>query len=181
MVATLQEFRDAKEMVELERRRAETHGAGLPSTVEVGAMIEVPSILWDLDRLAAEADFLSVGSNDLFQFLYAADRDSPRLARRYDPLTSPFLTVLKQIAATGTRHGCRVTLCGELAGRPVEALILVALGYRNLSMNAASIGIVKETLRSRHISNLDKFINFLIEKNADDIRNRVTTFLRDRP
>ena len=181
MVATVDEFREARQMVELERRRAEANGAILPATVEVGAMIEVPSILWDLDRLAAEADFLSVGSNDLFQFLYAADRDSPRLARRYDPLTSPFLTVLKQIATTGTRHDCRVTLCGELAGRPVEALILVALGYRNLSMNAASIGVIKETLRSRQISNLDKFIEFLIEKNAADIRNRVTTFLRDHP
>jgi phosphotransferase system enzyme I (PtsP) len=181
MISTLEEFRDARAMVDLERQRAFAHGAVLPTKIEVGAMVEVPSILWEIDRLAAEADFLSVGSNDLFQFIYAADRDSPRLARRYDPLTSPFLKILKQIATAADTQDCQLTLCGELAGRPIEALVLVALGYRNLSMNATSIGEIKATLRSRKINELAHFIDYLIEKNATDVRNRIITFLRDHP
>jgi phosphotransferase system enzyme I (PtsP) len=180
MIAALSEFREAREMVELERGRAAAAGAALPAKLEVGAMIEVPSILWEIDDLAREADFLSVGSNDLFQFLYAADRDSPRLAKRYDPLTVPFLKVLRMIAKAGETHGASVTLCGELAGRPLEALILGALGYRTLSMSATSVGVVKEAIRSNEIKDLSTFIDFLIERNAVDIRNRVRTFLRDR-
>ena len=89
------------------------------------------------------ADFLSVGSNDLMQYLYAVDRDNRRVANRFDPLSVGFLRALRAIAQAGARAGTPVTLCGEIGGRPLEAMALMAIGYRDLSMSATSIGPVK--------------------------------------
>jgi len=112
----------------------------------VGAMVEVPSILFQLDELLERADFLSVGSNDLVQFLYAADRGNSLVANRFDPISAPVLRALKDIADKGHAHGKPVTLCGELASKPLGALALVALGYRSLSLTASAIGPVKALL-----------------------------------
>ena len=106
-------------------------------------MVEVPSLLWQIDEIAAAADFLSVGSNDLMQYLYAVDRDNRRVADRFDPLSVGFLRALRAIAEAGERKGTPVTLCGEIGGRPLEAMALMAIGYRELSMSATSIGPVK--------------------------------------
>src|SRR5262250_10314 len=116
------------------------------ATVDVGAMVEVPSILFQLDELLERADFLSVGSNDLVQFLYAADRGNSLVAGRFDPISAPVLRALKDIADKGHAHGKPVTLCGELASKPLGALALVALGYRSLSLTASAIGPVKALL-----------------------------------
>ena len=93
-------------------------------------MVEVPSLLWQLEEIADAADFLSVGSNDLMQYLFAADRDNKRVAERFDPLSAGFLRALKAIADVGARRGTPVALCGEIGGRPLEAMALIALGYR---------------------------------------------------
>ncbi len=100
-------------------------------------------MLWELDQIAERADFLSVGSNDLVQYLYAADRDNTRVSKRYDNLSPPVLRALKRIVDAGERAGTPVTLCGEMGGRPLEALALLAIGYRSLSMSPSSIGPVK--------------------------------------
>jgi phosphotransferase system, enzyme I, PtsP len=99
--------------------------------------------LFELDQLMPMVDFVSIGSNDLFQYLYAADRNNERTASRYDPLLPAGLRALKLIAEAAQRHDTQLTLCGEIGGRPLEALALIALGYRQLSMAPSAIGPVK--------------------------------------
>src|ERR1700733_131130 len=148
MVSTVAEFAAAKEFLRRELVFAEHCGRTPPESIELGVMVEVPSLLWQLDEIAAAADFLSVGSNDLMQYLFAADRDNKRVAERFDPLSAGFLRALKAIADVGARHGKPVALCGEIGGRPLEAMALIALGYRHLSMSAAAIGRLKAMVLS---------------------------------
>jgi phosphotransferase system, enzyme I, PtsP len=148
MVSTVGEFAEAKELVERERQLLGKRGGELPESIKLGAMIEVPSILFDLDALMPKVDFVSVGSNDLFQFLFAADRSNPLVASRYDPLSKPALRVLGAVQAAGERYGVPVTLCGELAARPLEAMALIGLGYRSISMAPAAIGPIKNMVLS---------------------------------
>src|SRR5258708_3084670 len=106
-------------------------------------MIEVPSLLFALDDILPRVDFLSVGSNDLVQFLFAADRSNARVAGRFDPISAPVMRALKQILEKGRAHNKPIALCGELASRPLEALALIAAGFRTLSLSPAAIGPVK--------------------------------------
>ena len=106
-------------------------------------MVEVPSVLWQLEDMLGRVDFMSVGSNDLLQYLFAADRDNKRVQDRFDPLSAPALRALKLIADKANNAGKPVTVCGEIGGRPLEALALIALGYRGLSMSPSAIGPVK--------------------------------------
>ncbi|MDR3421046.1 MAG: phosphoenolpyruvate--protein phosphotransferase [Xanthobacteraceae bacterium] len=146
MIATVSEFDQAKDLVERELTHLRRHGHKLPEAVEVGSMVEVPSLLYQLDELLEHVDFLSVGSNDLVQFLYAADRGNPRVAGRFDPLSAPVLRALKDIADKCREYGKPVTLCGELASQPIGALALAAIGYRSLSLAPSAVGPVKAML-----------------------------------
>jgi phosphotransferase system enzyme I (PtsP) len=143
MVATVDEFDRAKALVERELTHLRRHDYALPERVEVGTMVEVPALLFQLDELLSRVDFLSVGSNDLVQFLYAADRGNSLVADRFDPISPPVLRALKDIADKSRAHGKPVTLCGELASKPIGALALIALGYRSLSLTASALGPVK--------------------------------------
>ncbi|MDE2018701.1 MAG: phosphoenolpyruvate--protein phosphotransferase, partial [Hyphomicrobiales bacterium] len=147
MVATVAEFDAARALAEREMALLGRFGRPAPP-VAYGAMVEIPALLAELDELLERADFLSVGSNDLVQYLFAADRDNKRVGRRYDALSRPALRALREIARAGARAGKPVTLCGEMGGRPLEAMALAAVGYRNLSMAPASIGPVKAMLLS---------------------------------
>jgi phosphotransferase system enzyme I (PtsP) len=111
-------------------------------------MIEVPALLWQLDQLFPMVDFASVGSNDLLQFLYAADRNNVNVSQRFDPLSAPVLSMLGDIVAKAEEHNVPLALCGEMAGQPLEAMALVALGFRTISMAPASLGPVKAMIRS---------------------------------
>ena len=113
MIATVEEFDQAKALVERELTHLRRHGHKLPERVEVGAMVEVPSLLYQLDELLERVDFLSVGSNDLVQFFYAADRGNPRVAERFDPISAPVLRALKDIA----RQGARARQAGDAVRR----------------------------------------------------------------
>ncbi len=146
MVATVAEFRAANALLRAEARRVRPE----PERLDVGTMLEVPALLWQLPELLKEVDFISVGSNDLLQFLFAADRGAPALAGRYDLLSPPVLDLLETLlaAAAGARdgRGVPVSLCGEAAGRPLEAMTLVGLGLSTLSMPAAGVLPVKAIL-----------------------------------
>jgi phosphotransferase system enzyme I (PtsP) len=146
MISTVEEFDEAKSLVERELTHLRRHGHKLPDRAEVGTMLEVPSLLYQLDELLQRVDFLSVGSNDLMQFFYAADRSNKQVADRFHPLSAPILRALKDIAVKGDKHGKLVTLCGELASKPIGALALVALGYRCLSLSPSAVGPVKAML-----------------------------------
>jgi phosphotransferase system enzyme I (PtsP) len=179
MVATADEFRAARAIIDLEIERAAGRGSGTRGDIAVGAMVEVPSALLDIEGLAEAADFLSVGSNDLLQFLFAADRSGERTATRYDPLSGLFLDSMRRIAMAGRSAGIDVSVCGEMAGRPLEALTLVALGYRSLSMSAVSVGPVKEAILSTDIIRLSDFILYSMKKTGSSIRNRLKNYLAD--
>lgn len=179
MVATADEFRAARAIIDLEIERAAGRGSGTRGDIAVGAMVEVPSALLDIEGLAEAADFLSVGSNDLLQFLFAADRSGERTATRYDPLSGLFLESMRRIAMAGRSAGIDVSVCGEMAGRPLEALTLVALGYRSLSMSAVSVGPVKEAILSTDINVLSDFILYSMKKTRSSIRNRLKNYLAD--
>ena len=165
MIANVAEFEAAKTIALRELRHLEHYGHATPEKLELGAMVEVPALLWELDLISARADFLSVGSNDLVQYMYAADRDNTRVSKRYDNLSVPVLRALERIADAGKRAGKPVTLCGEMGGRPLEALALMALGYRSLSMSPSSIGPVKSMVLA---TNLDEAEVFLASLLADD-------------
>jgi phosphotransferase system enzyme I (PtsP) len=178
MVATVDEFDQAKRLVEYELTHLRKHGHTLPELVEVGTMLEVPSLLFQLDELLERVDFLSVGSNDLLQFLYAADRSNARVSNRFDPLSAPVLRALRAIAQAGRKHAKPVTLCGELASQPIGAIALVALGYRSLSVTPSALGPVKAALLDLDSRKAEKLVRRLIDSPAGsvEIRERVQAF-----
>ncbi len=181
MIATVEEFDRAKELVEHELTHLRRHGHKLPDQVEVGTMVEVPSLLYQLDELLEHADFLSVGSNDLVQFLYAADRGNPRVSARFDSLSAPVLRALRDIADKCREHGKPVTLCGELASQPLGALALVAIGYRALSLTPSAVGPVKAMLLDFDCRKTAAFLCPLIDKptGGAPIRARLEKFAAD--
>ncbi len=146
MVATTVEFERAKLLVEGEVDYLRGAGSPLPARLSLGAMVEVPSLLFEIDEIARRADFLSIGSNDLMQFLFAADRGNKLVAARFDAISLPALRALKRIADRAAAADCPVTVCGEMAGRPLDAMTLIGLGFRRLSMSAAAVGPIKAML-----------------------------------
>jgi phosphotransferase system enzyme I (PtsP) len=178
MIATIEEFDEAKSLVERELTHLRRHGHKLPEHVEVGTMVEVPSLLYQLDELLARVDFLSVGTNDLVQFFYAADRGNARVADRFDSISAPVLRALRVIADKSREHGKPVTVCGEIASQPLGALALVGIGYRSLSLTPSSIGPVKAMLLGVHAGKAAGFIAPLIDRPAGtvSIRQQLTKF-----
>jgi phosphotransferase system, enzyme I, PtsP len=164
MISTVQEFDQAKELVERELTHLRRHGHKLPDEVEIGSMVEVPSLLYQLDELLERVDFLSVGSNDLVQFLYAIDRGNPRVSGRFDALSTPVLRALKDIADKARAYKKPATVCGELASQPIGALALVAIGYRSLSLTPSAVGPVKAMLLDVDCRKVAAFLCPLIEQ-----------------
>jgi phosphotransferase system enzyme I (PtsP) len=181
MVSTVQEFNQAKELVERELTHLRRHGHKLPDEVEVGSMVEVPSLLYQLDELLESVDFLSVGSNDLVQFLYAVDRGNARVAGRFDALSAPVLRALKDIAEKAREYKKPVTLCGELASQPLGALALIAIGYRALSLTPSAVGPVKAMLLDLDSRKIAGFLSPLIDKprSGISIRAQLEKFAAD--
>jgi phosphotransferase system enzyme I (PtsP) len=172
MIAAIDEFDRARALVERELTHLRRHGHKLPDRVHVGAMVEVPSLLYQLDELFARVDFLSVGSNDLFQFLFAIDRSNARVANRFDPVSVPVLRALKMIVDKGRAAGKPVALCGELASTPLGALALVAVGYRVLSLTAAAVGPVKAMLLDLDAGKASALVDPLLERTVGSIKVR---------
>jgi phosphotransferase system enzyme I (PtsP) len=172
MLATVDEFDRAKGLVERELTHLRQHGHPLPERVQIGTMIEVPSLLYQLDELLTRVDFLSVGTNDLMQFMYAADRGNALVADRFDPISAPFLRALKEIADKARAHGKPVTLCGELASKTIGALALVALGYRELSLAPSAAGPVKAMLLDLHCRKAEEFLCPLLQKPVGSVSIR---------
>lgn len=154
MVAEIAEFRAARALINKEVGHLSRFGYDLPRKIQIGAMLEVPSLMWQLDELMVEADFVSVGSNDLFQFTMAADRGNARVSNRFDPLGRTFLRLLRQIVDAAETRNTPLTLCGEMAGRPLPAMALLGLGFRTISMAPAAIGPVKSMLLALDVGKL---------------------------
>jgi phosphotransferase system enzyme I (PtsP) len=179
MISEVAEFEAARAIFDLELERAHSRGEPLPGEVRVGAMLEVPSLAWQLDALLPRVDFLSVGSNDLFQFLFASDRGNPNLSERYDILSPAVLSLLRAVVEACEKAEVPLAICGEMAGRPLEAMALVGVGFRTLSMTPPSIGPVKSMVRSLEIGPLGEFLATLYGSSAHSTRAKLKSYARD--
>ncbi len=178
MIATVDEFRAARELVDVECAWARRRGRELPALLRVGAMIECPSLLWHLDALLPLTDFVSIGTNDLFQYMFAADRTNPLVSDRYDPLSPPALRALAEIQRKCADTGTPVSVCGELAGRPLEAFALLALGFTRLSAPAGGVGPVKRMILSTDLAAARRGLPGLLGSSSASVRGELETLAR---
>lgn len=179
-VAQYEEYTRARAEVDKALERERRLGHPLPSKIEVGAMLETPSLGFAPRKFFEEVDFISIGGNDLKQFFFAADRENERVRRRYDSLNVSFLSFLEQIVERCSASNTPVSFCGEDAGRPVEALCLAAIGLRRLSMRPASIGPVKSLLRRTNLEDLRKVIADTRHRGAMSVRPAVMEWLKEQ-
>ena len=179
MVAEVAELERARTFLDMELARAECEGRVLPEAVKIGVMLEVPALLWQLPALCERIDFLSVGTNDLLQFLFACDRGNPRLAERYDALSAPMLALLREIIDQTRRAGVALSMCGDMAGNPIEAMALIALGFRRLSMAATAIGPVKTMIRSLDAGAVADYLNEIGDRPDHSLRPKLEAYARD--
>ena len=178
MVTDIGEIEQARAIINREVQHLSRFGHGLPTRLRLGAMLEVPALLFDLEALMRAVDFVSIGSNDLFQFMTATDRGNPQIASRFEPISRPFLRALRSVVRAAEKNGTALTLCGELAGSPVSALALAAIGIRDLSMSAAGIGPVKAALLATDLAALSATLNEAIEndRGVTDMRKTIRDF-----
>ncbi|ETX14454.1 peptidase [Roseivivax halodurans JCM 10272] len=177
-VAQLYEFREARAEMDKAIAREERLGHVLPESIEVGAMLETPSLAYAPNGFFREVDFVSIGGNDLKQFFFAADRENERVRRRYDTLNTSFLTFIERIVQRCEKAGTPVSFCGEDAGRPIEAMCLAAIGVRTLSMRPPSIGPVKSLLLRVDLGELRRVIHEARERDEQSVRPAVMDYLR---
>ena len=172
MVTEVAELRAVRELLQKEVQRQSKMGENLPRKLQFGAMLEVPSLLWQLDELMNEVDFVSVGSNDLFQFTMAVDRGNARVADRFDVLGKPFLRMLREIVRAGERNGTSVTLCGEMASKPLSAMALLGIGFRSVSMSPTAVGPIKAMLLALDAGKLAAVLNPLLDDSQSSLSPR---------
>jgi len=179
MVAECSEFRAAKAVVERVKGLLQARGHELPQSVKLGTMIEVPALLWQLDTLMREVDFVSIGSNDLMQFLFACDRGHSRLHGRYDTLHPAVLSLVREVVKKASAYGVPVNLCGEMAGRPVEAMALLGLGLQSISMAPAAVGPVKSMILALDQRKFSDFLQPLLSGPERSLRSEIERFARE--
>ncbi len=170
MVSEPWEYEEARALIEEQVAWARGARKPLPREIKYGAMLEVPSLAEQLDILLPRIDFLSIGTNDLTQFLFAADRADPRLAERYDWLSPSILRYLKRVVTEVDEAGVPLRVCGEMGGRALEALALIGLGVRSLSITPAAVGPIKAMIRSMDLAATEKKVAKLIEVPKRDTR-----------
>ncbi|HKO73248.1 MAG TPA: putative PEP-binding protein, partial [Bradyrhizobium sp.] len=178
MITEVAEFDAAKAMVERELTYLRQHGHALPERIDVGTMVEVPALLYQLDELLRKVDFVSVGSNDLFQFLFAVDRGNAKVSERFDTISAPILRALRDVVRKADAANKSACLCGEMASKPIGALALIALGYRSLSLSATAHGPVKAMILELNARKAQSMMAPLLEAPAGSvsIRQKLTEF-----
>jgi phosphotransferase system enzyme I (PtsP) len=180
LVTTVAEFDAARALMDRELAWCRDHGRQAPSFVEIGLMVEAPALAWCIPDLKGRADFLSIGTNDLMQYFFAADRGNARVSERYDILSPAALRFLKRIREDADNAGLQVSICGEAAGRPLEAIAFAALGFRRLSMPASGIGPVKRLILSLDAGDAALAVARLMRSDSPTIRSELTEFAAAR-
>lgn len=180
MVSEPWEFDAAKAVFEGQRAFLKGQKKPLPEAIRYGAMLEVPALAEQLDVLAPRLSFLSIGTNDLTQFLFAADRANPKLAERYDWLSPSILRFLRRVVQGVAGHPVDVTVCGEMGGRRLEALALMGLGIRRLSITPAGVGPIKELVRQVDLEELTGMMNGWLSSPPHDLRSELTAWAMAR-
>jgi phosphotransferase system enzyme I (PtsP) len=178
MISEPWEYEEARSLFEAQVAWAQAGGRPLPTRIDYGAMLEVPSLAEMLDQLLPRIAFLSIGTNDLTQFLFAADRADPRLAERYDWLSPAILRFLKRVFDQAAAANIPVRVCGEMAGRPLEAMALIGIGSRNVSITPAAVGPIKAMVRSLDASAVRARMSQLLAKPPRDMRKTLTEWAR---
>jgi len=179
-IAQFEEFKDARQQLLDEVEKESALGHAVPVTLQIGAMLETPSLAFAPDQFFEMADFISIGGNDLKQFFFAADRENERVRRRYDTLNVSFLSFIEQISKRCDAMGTQASFCGEDAGRPLEALCFAAMGLRSLSMRPASIGPVKHILRKTNLADAKIAIDKARASGAQSVRPALQEWLKHR-
>jgi len=179
MVAEVAELEAARRLLQMELDRASGRGVELPARIEVGAMVEVPALYWQMNALLKRVEFLSIGSNDLFQFLFACDRGNPALADRYDVLSPAALSFFHDMVQRCRGAGVRLSVCGEMASRPLEAMALIGLGVHQLSLTPSEVGPVKAMLRSIDCGALHQYLRRLLDLPDHSLRGRLQSYAQD--
>jgi len=179
LVTEVAEYDRARALLEMEKARAKRNGTPVPQKIELGVMLEVPALIWQLDTLLETVDFISVGTNDLMQYLHAADRGNNVMRNRYDALSPAMLRVLKTIADQCKKAGVPVSVCGEMAGLPLEAMVLIVLGYEVLSVPAPAIEAVKMMIPTLDTGLLLPYLEQLMKSREHSLRERLMSFARD--
>ncbi len=180
MISDVAEFNQARALIDRETERARLLQLPQPRQIRVGAMLEVPALAFMLPQIMRSADFVSIGSNDLFQFVFAVDRTNPRVSKRYDPLNPPALTLIRQIVHSASESAGDLSLCGEMAGKPLDAMALIGLGLRTLSMQPANIGPVKMMIQSLDLREVSQFVDRLCGRTDGSLRPRLAAFAAER-
>ena len=180
MVSEPWEFDAARALFDSQLAWLKSQKKLLPAEVRFGTMLEVPALAEMLDVLLPRLQFLSIGTNDLTQFLFAADRAHPKLAERYDWLSPAILRFLKRVIDQCNAHGVDVTVCGEMGGRPVEALALAALGLRRLSITPAAVGPVKAAIRQLNLPELEQVMAGWLANPPADLRAELLAWAEAR-
>src|SRR3954465_8426304 len=178
MVSEPWEYEQARSLFEEQVEWARKGKRRLPKQILFGAMLEVPSLAEMLDQLLPRVDFLSIGTNDLTQFLFAADRSDPRLAQRYDWLSPAILRFLKRVLDAARAAEVPVRICGEMAGRPLEAMALIGLGADNFSITPAGVGPVKAMVRTLDAAAVRTRLDQLLEHPPKDMRRALGDWAR---
>jgi phosphotransferase system, enzyme I, PtsP len=179
MVAECGEFREAKAVVEKVKEMLKARGHTLPQSIKLGTMIEVPALFWQLDMLMREVDFVSIGSNDLLQFMFACDRGHSRLHGRYDTLHPAVLSLVQEVVKKASAYGVPVNLCGEMAGRPIEAMALIGLGLQSISMAPAAVGPVKSMILALDQQKFSAFLQPLLAGPERSLRPAIEQFAHE--
>lgn len=179
MISDINEFLDAKKTLEIELERERQKGNILPERVKVGTMLEVPSLILQIDELTKIVDFVSIGTNDLAQFLFATDRGNPVIWNRYDNLAPAFLKALKYVNDHCKQAGVPCSICGEMAGKPLQALALIGLGFTSLSVAPSSLGAVKAVIRSTNQRQVMDYLKTQLDLPTTSIRDKLKTYAMD--
>lgn len=179
MISDLSEFEEARETLLIELEKERKFNRPVPAKVNVGLMIEVPSVVFQLDDILEKADFISVGTNDLAQFVFACDRGNPRLTERYDVLSAPFLRLMHEIVAKANEHGVYCSVCGEMASNPIEAMALIGLGYRNISSSGSAYGKVKSMIRTMNVREVSDYVQSLLKSTKKTLRPQLFAYAYD--
>lgn len=177
MVTLSAELDDARALLEREIERAKRRGRDLPKEIKIGAMIETPAAAWRVDRIAEKVDFLSIGGNDLAQFYFAADRDSERVQRRYDPMDAGFLSFLKECVARAKKSGAPIAYCGEQAADPVTAAALLGVGVTQFSLPATTVGPFRRLTRSLNVADITAWLDKKTAQPGESLRKEFAAFL----
>jgi len=179
MIAEVAEFRYARILLDREIERESGNGADLPREVKVGAMLEVPALLFQLDDLLRQVDFLSVGTNDLFQFMFASDRGNYRISERYDALSPVMLNVLRSVVERCAAANVPLSLCGEMAAHPLDAMALIGIGFRHLSISPPAVGPIKMMVRSLRVAPVARYIDSICLGRQGSVREKLKAYAQD--